>query len=184
MSTILYYSNYCEHSRKLIGELSQTKTKEDVHFACIDNREKKQGRVYIVLQNGMRLILPPHIARVPALFLMKEEGRVLYGDEIYKYFQPKEEFINKLSTSNNGEPLAFSYTEMGSGMSDNYAYLDQSPDELSAKGTGGTRQMHHFSLLNQSGSIETPPENYSPDKIGEVDMGKLQAQRAAEIKQK
>ena len=92
--------------------------------------------------------------------------------------------IHGANTQNNGEPLAFSYTEMGSGMSDNYAYLDQSPDELSAKGAGGTRQMHHFSLLNQSGSIETPPENYSPDKIGEVDMGKLQAQRAAEIKQK
>ena len=69
-------------------------------------------------------------------------------------------------------------------MSDNYAYLDLSPDELSAKGTGGTRQMHFFSPLDSEDySIETPPEDYSPDKIGQIDMGKLEMARAAEIKQ-
>ena len=184
MSSILYYSNYCQHSQKMISQLSKSKLKKDIHFACIDNREKKQGRIYLMLPNGMRLILPPHIARVPALFLMKDEGRVLYGDDIYNFFKPKREYIKKESTSNNGEPLAFSYTEMGNGMSDNYAYLDQSPDELSAKGNGGMRQLHHFSTLNQLNSIETPPDNYEPDKIGSVDMGKLQAKRHAEINQK
>ena len=71
-----------------------------------------------------------------------------------------------------------------SGMSDNYAYLDLTPDELSAKGNGGTRQMHLYSSLDSENySIETPPEDYSPDKIGAIDMGKLEMQRAEEIKQ-
>jgi hypothetical protein len=183
MSSILYYSNFCPHSKELIGKLAKTKTKEELHYACIDNREKKGGRIYIILGNGQRLILPPHVLKVPALFIMKEEGRVLYGNEIFEYFRPKEEYETQQSTQNNGEPLAFSTVEM-SGLSDNYAYLDLTPDELSAKGDGGLKQMHHFSLLNQKDSIQTPPEDYAPDKIGQVDMGKLEMQRAQDIKLK
>lgn len=183
MSSILYYSNYCPHSKELIGHLSKTKTKDEVHYACIDNREKKGGRIYIILGNGQRLILPPHISKVPALFIMKEEGRVIYGKDIYKFFEPKEQYQKQQSTENNGEPLAFSSGEMA-GLSDSYAYLDLTPDELSAKGNGGLKQMHHFSLLNQNDSIQTPPEDYQPDKIGQVDMGKLEMQRAQDIKLK
>ena len=40
MSTILYYSNYCEHSRKLLQSLSKTDIKKDIHFICIDKRVK------------------------------------------------------------------------------------------------------------------------------------------------
>ena len=182
MSTILYYSNYCEHSKKIIGKLARTMTKEEVHFICIDNRETKNNRIYIILQNGQRLILPPNVSKVPALLLMKQEGRIIYGDDIINFFEPKENYKKQKNTLNNGEPLAFSSGEMG-GMSDNYAYLDLSPEELSARGTGGIRQMHHYSALNNDNSIQTPPEDYVPDKIGEVDMGKLEAQRMREIKQ-
>ena len=70
---------------------------------------------------------------------------------------------------------------MGNEMSDNYAYLDLSPEDLAAKGEGGLRQLHRFSLLQTDHSIETPPEDYSPDKIGEVDMESLQRKRASEI---
>ena len=70
---------------------------------------------------------------------------------------------------------------MGTCMSDTYSYLDQSPDEMNAKGAGGLRQMHSFVTINHNDKINTPPEDYEPDKVGEVDMGKLQAQREAEI---
>ena len=88
-----------------------------------------------------------------------------------------------MATHSNVEPMAFSFTEMGTCMSDSYSYWDQSSDELSAKGHGGLRQMHSFVKLNHNDSIETPPEDYEPDKVGQVDMGKLQAAREAEIKQ-
>ena len=118
MSTVLYYSNYCHHSKKIIGKLARTMTKKEVHFICIDNREVKNGRIHIILENGARCILPPNISKVPALLLISEQGRVIYGDEIIKFFEPKEEFKKQQSTQNNGEPLAFSVGEM-SGMSDN-----------------------------------------------------------------
>ena len=70
---------------------------------------------------------------------------------------------------------------MGTCMSDNYSYLDQTSSDLSAKGNGGTRQMHSFVKLNNNNKIETPPEDYIPDKIGEVDLGKIQQQRQKDI---
>ena len=80
----------------------------------------------------------------------------------------------------NGEPLAFSITEMA-GASDCYSYLDMTSDELSAKGSGGTRMMHSYVSLDHEDSITTPPEDYVPDKVGEDSMEKLQQQRAEEV---
>ena len=77
--------------------------------------------------------------------------------------------------------MAFSMYEMGTTMSDNYSYLDQSNEEMSAKGNGGLRQMHSFVTLQQNDKINTPPEDNEPDKVGQVDLGKLQAQRDSEI---
>ena len=181
MSTILYYSNYCKHSKQLIGVLAKSTITDDIHFICIDNRIVKNNKTYITLQNGQTVIMHPNITKVPALYLIKQAGRIIYGNDIYNFFKPKQEFIKKKTTQNNGEPLAFVSNEMGNEMSDNYAYLDLSPEDLSAKGEGGLRQLHRFSLLQTDHSIETPPEDYSPDKIGEVDMESLQRKRASEI---
>ncbi|MCK4820817.1 hypothetical protein KA005_33940, partial [bacterium] len=81
-------------------------------------------------------------------------------------------------------PLAFSMNEMGSGLSDNYSYLDMSAEDLSAKGNGGLRMMHSYTTLAQNQSIATPPEDYVPNKIGSVDLGKLQQQRQQDVAQK
>ena len=88
------------------------------------------------------------------------------------------------ATNHNGEPQAFSFCEMGSSLSDNYSYLDMSAEDLSAKGNGGLRQMHSYCTINQSDSIATPPDDYEPDKVGAVDLGKLQMQRANDVRQK
>ena len=71
---------------------------------------------------------------------------------------------------------------MGSSLSDNYSYLDMSAEDLSAKGSGGLRQMHHYCTITQNDPIATPPDDYEPDKVGTVDLGKLQMQRADDIK--
>ena len=69
-------------------------------------------------------------------------------------------------------------------LSDNYSYLDMSAEELSAKGNGGLRMMHNYCTINQNQTIATPPDDYEPDKVGSVDLGKLQMQRANEVRQK
>ena len=49
------------------------------------------------------------------------------------YYQPKINAETGIATQNNLEPSAYSYTEMGTNMSDDYSYLDQSSDEMAAK---------------------------------------------------
>jgi hypothetical protein len=185
MSAILYYSNYCNHCKDLLVKLSRTKRREDIHFVCIDKREQhKDGTIHIVLQNGQRLLLPPNVKNVPCILLLHHGNRVINGlKEIMHFLKPGEVEINNQATNNNGEPLAFSMTEMG-GLSDNYSYLDMTSDELSAKGNGGMRMMHSFTGWRQNTSIATPPEDYKPNKVGNVDLGQLQQQRNEDIRQK
>ena len=106
---------------------------------------------------------------------------VLSGEDVANYFRPQLTKNKIRATQHNLEPMAFSMYEMGSCMSDNYSYLDQSNEEMSAKGNGGLRQMHSFVTLQHNDKINTPPEDYEPDKVGQVDLGKLQAQRDSEI---
>ena len=61
--------------------------------------------------------------------------------------------------------------------SDNFSFLDQNNDELSTKGNGGIRQMHNYATIDFLENITTPPDEYSPDKVGDVDIEKLQKSR-------
>ena len=65
MSSILYYSNFCEHSKKLLQTLSKTQVSKDIHFICIDKRIKdEKGKVHIVLENGQKIIMPENVSKV------------------------------------------------------------------------------------------------------------------------
>jgi len=182
MSSILYYSNYCEHSKKLLFEISRSKIKDELHFVCIDNRESgPQNSTHIILKNGQKLLLPPSVVKVPALLLLFRGNQVLFGEDIYKHLGERMHNIQNEATNNNQEPVAFSMTEMGTTLSDTYSYLDMTSDDLSAKGAGGLRILHNYVTLDAHDSIETPPEDYEPNKIGEVDLGNIQSQRMSDI---
>jgi hypothetical protein len=148
MSSILYYSKYCEVSKKYLQLLSKSTVQKDVHFICIDKRIKdSNNKTYIILENGQKIILPENVTRVPALLLLNQGYNVLYGDQILQHLKPKQEVEVRQATQNNMEPMAFS---LGGGdiVSDQYSFLDQGSEELEAKGNGGMRQMHNYVDLN------------------------------------
>ena len=187
MSSIIYYSNHCDKSKAVLTALSKSQVSNDIHFLCIDKRVKSSnGSVHILTETGEKVLLPPQVNRVPALLLLNKGHMVLYGDQILQHFQPKNVALNNDATGFNGEPNAFALgrESMGSGFgvaSDNYSFLDQSPDELSAKGNGGMRQLYNYATIDLVDKIETPPDNYSPDKVGSVSLEKLQQQRNSDI---
>jgi len=183
MSSVLYYSKYCENCKKLLYQLGKSDIQKNIHFLSIDKRINRGGKIYIILDNGNEIFMPPNIVSVPTLLLLNRGNKILVGDDVINFFKPQISQEKIQATKNNMEPLAFSMFEMGTSMSDTYSYLDQTPDEMEAKGEGGLRQMHSFVKLNHNDKIETPPEDYEPDKVGQVDMGKLQASREAEITQ-
>ena len=195
MSSILYYSNFCEPSKKLLQVVTKTQNPKDIHFICIDKRVKdSNGKIFIVLQNGQKIIMPENVTRVPALLLLNQNYKVIYGDDIYKHLKPQTQQQVQQATKNNMEPNNFqdgfgSFGGFGGGgiVSDNYSFLDQDDSELSVKGNGGLRQMHNYVTLNDSMNLtmKLPQDdhNYKSDKMkeGEMSVEALQRRREEEL---
>jgi hypothetical protein len=173
MSSVLYYSQYCQNCSTLLQSLSKSSVKDDMHFICIDKRTKDdKGQTFIILQNGQKVILPPTVTKVPALLLLNKNHHVLFGTQINDYLRPEVRNNTKQTISQDIEPQAFSLgggslgSSMTGVMSDMYSYLDQSSDDLNPeKGGGGTRQMHNYVQHDSRDNIETPPDTWSPNKI-------------------
>lgn len=187
MSSILYYSNFCEHSKKLLQTISKTNLVKDIHFICVDKRVKDENnKTHIILENGQRIIMPENVNRVPALLLLNKGYDVLYGESILNYFKPQQQEVVKQATFNNLEPMAFSLGGGGYGIvSDQYSFLDMSSEALEAKGNGGIRQMHNYVDLNYNDKITTPGDEHEykgSNKISqELTVEKLQQQRESEL---
>lgn len=188
MSSVLYYSNYCDKCKNIIRSLGNSETKNEIHFVCIDKRfrDEKNGATYVILENQQRIILPPQIQRVPALLLLREGNKVLFGNEINDKLAPKNDFKNAQATGFNGEPSAFALgndNTNGFGVaSDNYSFWDQDSEELMAKGNGGTRQMYNYASVNQSSNIETPPDTWQPDKVEEGSLKQMEEERNKDLR--
>jgi len=184
---ILYYSNYCKHSQLLIQYLSKSDLRNKLSFICIDkrSRDQKNNQLYIILENGSKVIMPPNVHSVPALLLVKQNYHVIYGDEIKKYFEPRLEEQTNVAQRNNGEPMAFSIGNSNGTniVSEQFTFYSMTPEELSSKGKGGGRQMHNYvSAASETLFIQTPPDTYRPDKLSNsVTIDTIQSQRSEEM---
>ena len=187
---ILYYSNYCTHSQKVLQTLVKGNMSDKISFICIDKRQldKKTNQTYITLENGGKVVLPPNIHSVPSLLLIKDNYRIIHGDDIIKFFHKDIKQQTNIATNFNGEPVSFRLGASSGGtnvMSEQYTLYDMSPDELSAKGTGGNRQMYNYvSASNNINLIPTPDDTYKPDKVSNgVTIDSLQQKRMDDINQ-
>lgn len=180
---ILYYSNYCKNSKKVLQSLAKTNLKEKTSFICIDNRkiDPKTNQTMIMLENGRMVIMPPNLVYVPSLLLVKDKYRILIGDQIIEHLRPA--IIQSGTVQTNGEPMCYDFNQTSSGiMSESFTFYDMSPDELSAKGNSDRRSMHNYvSARTDKLTINTPPDTYSPNKIGDVSIENLQQQRQSEL---
>lgn len=190
MSLVLYYSNYCENSKGILRTLSKSELKNEIHFICIDKRfrDNQSGVIYVTLENQQKILLPPQITKVPAMLLLKEGNAVIFGKEIESRIKPQTEYTNLAATGFNGEPMAFSLGSDQTGSfgvtSDTFSYWDQGSDELLAKGDGGLRQMYNYTAIENNFKIETPPDNWRPDKVGETAMKDMEAERNKDLQMK
>jgi hypothetical protein len=184
---ILYYSNYCVHSKKLLQYLVKENLTNQLNCICIDKRSRnpKTGQIQIVMENGQTLMMPPNVHSVPALLLVKQNFKVVLGDEIMQLLHPLVKKQRDAATKHYGEPSGFSLGSSGGVniMSEKYTAYDLSPEELSAKGRGGNRPIYNYvSADYDSILIQTPPDNYRPDKIGgDVSLDDLQQRRNDDV---
>jgi hypothetical protein len=168
----LYYSNHCKHSQRILQFLVKGNLADKLNFLCIDKRKRdpNNNQIYIILENGQRVIMPPNISSVPALLLVKHNYRVILGDDIIQHYQSAASIETKKRMVREPiEPMGASIMSSTGGMnivSEQYTMYNLSPDELSAKGSSGRRQLYNYVSANDEIiSINTPPDSYQPDKI-------------------
>ena len=186
---VLYYSNYCKHSKKVVEFLAKGGLTETIDCICIDKRKRNPttNQIVVFLENGQQVTMPPNINSVPALLLVNQKYKLVLGLDIIKHFEPQMK--DKLASANfgNGEPLGYSInpTSGSNIVSEQFTYYSMTPEELSAKGAGGRRQMYNYVPASQNNAaIPTPPDNYRPDKIdSEVTIDKIQQQRNSDVPQ-
>lgn len=183
---ILYYSNYCKHSKIILSYLVKHDLVDTLNCICVDKRkvDPNNGQIHVTLENGTSVLLPPNIHSVPSLMLTKENYRVLMGNAILDRFKPAVSENNDMAQRGNGEPMSFS---LGSKdvMSESYTMYGATPEELSAKGSGRNRNMHHYvSADGTVASIQTPPETYQSEKLSnDITVDSIQNQRSHDMNQ-
>lgn len=178
----LYFSKYCKFSTKIIDQLNKIGVNDKFIYISIDKRFTKNNVTYILNPDGSSFPLPPMINRVPVL-LLKPNYEILSGDQILDYIKPQAKNINEERTIINQEPNPFSLNlDMANAFgvsSDNYSFLDTSPDDLSAKGNGGVRQMYNYATIDQEQFIKTPLENDKSVKLN-MTLEQIEQQRKME----
>lgn len=185
---ILYYSNHCKHSQKVLQYLVKGNLANQLNFLCIDKRTRdpNNNQIYIILENGQKVIMPPNVQSVPALLLVKHSYRVILGDDIIKHFQPIIQNTQQSAGNYSAEPMGISLMSSNQGMnivSEPYTFYSLTSDELSTKGIGGRRQMYNYVSANQETlTINTPAETYQADKVaGDITIDTLQQKRNSDI---
>jgi hypothetical protein len=168
LKPILYYSNLCKHSQELLQYVSKTPYHKNMNFICIDNRfMDKNKQIQVVLEDNSHIPLPDIINKVPSLLLIHKNNMVILGNNIKQHIDTE---MRQKPSQQLTEPESFDFGGGGGSgghgyiQSDVYSFLDQSAEEMSAKGNGGLRQTYNYSTLDQIDDIITPPEDYNPNK--------------------
>lgn len=162
---ILYYSNHCPYSKKIINKLSKSIIKDEFNYISLDNRILKNDSIFVKLRNGDEFEIEKTIDKVPALSLQSYGNRVIFGNEIIDFISIKEK---ETDNNNDLEPSPFSfYGGCDNVVSDFYSYLDTPIQEFSASdGNAGMTQIYSYATIDYNTYMNTPPDTYTPDKIG------------------
>ena len=163
MESILYYSNLCPNCKKALAIIARSDLRDKMHFINIDNRKIVDGQQVVVFENGSNVKLPPSLSSVPSILLLNRGYRLIVGNELAEYIQPRVANTAE-SLQTQSEPESFSFGGGGHIASDQYSFLDQTVEELEAKGNGGSKQLHHYASPSGTDSISTPPDMEADSK--------------------
>jgi len=195
---ILYYSNFCKHSQHILQYLVKMQLTAQLSCICIDKRTRdvNNNQIYIVLENGQKINMPPNLTHVPSLLCVKKNYTLVTGDAILDYLAS---VYGQGQGQGNGrgavlpsrvhqqppEPSAYSLTNSTSNsniLSESYTNYALSHEELSSKGQSANRPLHNYVAVDHQITIYTPTDDYKPDKVStDVTLESLQNQRMQDV---
>lgn len=173
MADILYYSNYCNHSQKLIQYISKHNLIDKLSCVCIDNRSRdsQNNNIIILLENGSKVYLPPSIQSVPTILRKSKNHTLVLGyEQIVSFLQSENKYINQQEIRSsilqtNNEPISYDFSMPSSGFME---YDINKP----------IHNMSNLVSVDSNISINAPDENYKPDKLSsDITVDKLLEQR-------
>ena len=157
MEYILYYSLFCKHSTNILQYIQCLPFKDKVRFINLDKRFEKNGVLYVKLDNGKEIEVPKSITSVPSMILLNRGNQTVQGENDIKKEMEKKTTVHSITQQK--DPECFSINGVSSDIcSDRFSFLDMDVESLSAKGAGGIRQMHNYVKLDETITIETPPD--------------------------
>lgn len=187
-ASILFYSNFCNHSKQIIAEANNSHKKNNIKFICIDSE-------------AVRRKIPKNITSVPTLIESKT-NRIIIGSHIIEWLQQRPNHqiqpSHKQHAQNREEETniqGYQNCEMGM-FSDNYSFLNA---DTSTKGNGGNSIMHNFERLggdtfqNSNGHMSNPPgapsapsapTTYGAPMTGDSQYGTLQNKESSDFMDK
>ena len=198
MSTIiLYYSNFCSHSNKLINEIMRglNKKGDKLLYINIDNQCISENKVMVKLKNQQLLTLPSIINCTPSLLLLTQGLKVIRGySEIVNYFNGMpsslspninfnlEQEPNKkknIDLINQRAPLSQSVGQppMGQELFDSFSSPFTNNLELN-----DINGVDNYTNLNNHEPIYTPKDNYEYNKSTNKSIEELQKEREMSLK--
>jgi glutaredoxin len=162
--SILVYSNYCAHCKKILKLINNLPIKHSIKYVCIDKA-------------SVRSKIPTYVKSVPCI-IVGDTNQLLVGTQIIQWINhqptsvvsnqsqemnhknhslnskpqypqnPQQNTQNKESTEKSPNP--FLLTEMGM-FSDNYSFIDA---DTGTQGNGGKSISHNFEFLNNDSGRE------------------------------
>lgn len=196
---ILYYSNYCPHSQRVLQYIVKAGLTDSLNCICIDNRVRTPSNQWsVITETGTQVHLPPNVVSVPSLILVRKNYTLITGDDIITHLNtvPPKRSAPGVAAADaghraaafaaNGEPVGtplISRTASSNIASEQYTMYDLSPDQL-AGGYSAPRDTYHYMPVNGTAApIHTPDETYTSDKVSEsVTIDMLQRQRDEDVR--
>lgn len=192
-TNFLFFSNYCDHSKRLLGLLEENNLTNNYELCCVDSSE---------------IEIPEFITSVPTIYLSNQK-RLLVDDALFHYInievnrnsqkteqvqqvpqsqQPTQPSSQQLPPQPGQQPLpestdeisGFFNKEMGNSLSDSYSFIN-SDKSLE----------HSFAFIEQKNEEKLQQENTSNQNFNKKSKGtmmndayeQLMAQRGSDLPQ-
>ena len=191
---VFYYSNHCRHCPRIIQFITKNGLTDRLNCVCVDRRERssENGAIYVQLDNGARVVLPPNVNCVPALIQVSNKYALVVGDDILAYLQgraaPGMHSSVGAPARANGEPLGASpgaLSHSGNIVSDSFSAYSESSGGSSLGGPPGRDTGHYAPVGGAQGIISGPDDAYRSGKMTGDDtaasIAALERQRSADV---
>ena len=201
-TNILYYSNFCVHSNKLLNELVRglNKSNDKLLYVNVDNQCIIQNKLMIKLQNKRLITLPSIITSTPSLLLLTQGLKVICGyNGIINYFNGvpppvpnnmslniEQEPIKKknIDQINTRPPLTQSMGQPPMGQSHMEQYMLGTEQDVVSSFSPSFSSLNgedNYSNLGDSEPIYTPKDDYEYNKKNNKSLEELQKERESSL---